>query len=619
MRPPFLSVLVLMRPPVLRIVFFMRPPSYDLCPQPSRCELDTGVLVRKPQLVAHPSPPDCSMLSKRALPHDPQSVPASKRFRANAADLFLTNTVPARRAATLFADATAAGAQHVDDLAEVGRRPLQNRHRDLLRRLCRRSKWPSLYYAKVRVWNRKTQAEEVVCVPVLLPHEVMSVIAAHSDMGAFASTAGMTQAAREHLAAAATQMGTGPPVVGLGLWIDGTPCNWDRSESVETFAYSFPGLTGGMAALRLPFAVILHKHCIARHTFDDLLQVFVWSLEALVTGVAPCTKHNGEAWWRTDYMRQRRAGQTMPVRGLLLEIRGDWKCMAEVFRLPSWHERDMCCWKCTANHVTRRDCSLQAHWRRERLNHWDMMERWMRKGIEPCTIVGAPFFDVKLFVHDWLHVMDLGVTCDFLANLFHLLLPYKSGSNQKERVKSLYRDIDAYYRRTRAESRLDTLTVDMLGKRGQPPKLRARGAEARGLVDFAHEQAQALLGATPEEQTARQAAEHLRACYHNLCAEVFDHGSLKENSRKFCILYSALESTVPAESKRWRMKPKFHQMQELCEESTTNPASNWCYRDEDFGGSMSAFCRVRGGRATPQVIGRNVLMKFEARHPVPRV
>lgn len=344
---------------------------------------------------------------------------------------------------------------------------------------------------------------------------------------------------------------------------------------METFAYSFPGVTRSMAPLRLPFAVIMHKHCIAQHTFDDLLQVFVWSLQALVTGVTPCTRHDGEPWGRTDHIRKKQAGQTMPLRGLLLEIRGDWKCMAEVFRLPSWHERDMCCWKCTANHVTRRDCTLQAQWRRERVSHWDMLERWMRKGIQPCSIVGAPFFHVNLFVHDWLHVMDLGVTCDFLANVFHLVLRYKTGANLKERVKSLYRDIDEFYRRTGAESRLDTLTVDMLGKRGQPPKLRARGAEARGLVDFAYEQAQALLGTDAEEEAAKQAATHLRACYHNLHKEVFDHASMKDNSRKFCILYSALESTVPAESKRWRLKPKFHQMQELCEESSANPAGNW--------------------------------------------
>ena len=69
----------------------------------------------------------------------------------------------------------------------------------------------------------------------------------------------------------------------------------------------------------------------------------------------------------------------------------------------------------------------------------------------------------------------------------------------------------------------------------------------------------------------------------------------------------------------WRMKPKTHLMQELCEFTTTNPSSNWCYRDEDSGGTMAAMARVRGGRGSARVVGTNLLRKFVARHPVPAI
>ena len=124
-----------------------------------------------------------TMLSKHSLPYDPQQVPDAKRFRHNASDLFLTNTVSAKRAASLFADAELAGTEHVADLGKIGARAgSRNNHRDLLRRLVKKSKWPKLYFAPVRVWNRRTQAEEIQQVPALLPHEVFADIAGQSDI-----------------------------------------------------------------------------------------------------------------------------------------------------------------------------------------------------------------------------------------------------------------------------------------------------------------------------------------------------------------------------------------------------------------------------------------------------
>jgi len=160
----------------------------------------------------------------------------------------------------------------------------------------------------------------------------------------------------------------------------------------------------------------------------------------------------------------------------------------------------------------------------------------------------------------------------------------------------------------------------MLQKRGAPPKLRARGAEARGLIKFAREQAEAHFDDNdPEEAAAKQAAIHLHGCYECLHAANFGHEILRDHSRKFCIQFSALETTLGGGGAllKWRLKPKVHLMQELCEESRHNPSTNWTYRDEYFGGSMAGFARVRGGKATAKVVGHNVLLKFQARHALP--
>ena len=100
----------------------------------------------------------------------------------------------------------------------------------------------------------------------------------------------------------------------------------------------------------------------------------------------------------------------------------------------------------------------------------------------------------------------------------------------------------------------------MLGKDGQPPKLRAKGAEAKGLVDFCVEQADQHLDANDAlEGAVRQAAHHLQSCYFCLHGAVYNPATMSENSRKFCILPSALEGV------NWRLKPKVHMVQELCE------------------------------------------------------
>ena len=80
-----------------------------------------------------------------------------------------------------------------------------------------------------------------------------------------------------------------------------------------------------------------------------------------------------------------------------------------------------------------------------------------------------------------------------------------------------------YYDRYGVESRLDNLTMTMLGKAGKPPKLRAKTAEARRLITFAREQAELNFSdVDPIESAAKQAAIHFDACYFRLHADTYD-------------------------------------------------------------------------------------------------
>ena len=99
----------------------------------------------------------------------------------------------------------------------------------------------------------------------------------------------------------------------------------------------------------------------------------------------------------------------------------------------------------------------------------------------------------------------------------------------------------------------------------------------------------------------------------------FPHGdaaaALKENSRKFALLFVALEAR--SEPPAWRVKPKLHLFQEMCETTDSCPSLCWGYRDEDFGGSLSQLSRRRGGSNNPASTAKSVLVRFMAKHAVP--
>ena len=111
------------------------------------------------------------MFSKQALPKLDEEPDASRRFRANVRDLFLTNQLSAERTSSLLGDAAAAGVEALEDVNLQGKAG-KNVHRDLMRNFAKRAKqWPDLYWSKVDVWDQKKQKVKREWIAVLLPHE----------------------------------------------------------------------------------------------------------------------------------------------------------------------------------------------------------------------------------------------------------------------------------------------------------------------------------------------------------------------------------------------------------------------------------------------------------------
>ena len=169
------------------------------------------------------------------------------------------------------------------------------------------------------------------------------------------------------------------------------------------------------------------------------------------------------------------------------------------------------------------------------------------------------------------------------------------------------------------ESRLDSLTLNMLRLTALVPKPKSYGAECRGLIPIALQLAEELLtDADVMEQTVKQCTRHLAACYDCLAvAAPFAADRLKYNCRRFVTLVITMMEHRPD---IFRAKPKLHLFQELCEmELPGRPASHWTYREEEFGGAVAALGRRRGGANTAASIGIQTILKFCARHKLPEV
>jgi len=92
------------------------------------------------------------------------------------------------------------------------------------------------------VYDSKGDKEVSIQLPFLLPHELVEVfIRRGPGKEPLLCQDGMCMETRRHLQRACDELRV-PQLLGLGLWLDGVPCNWDRSASLEVVAINFPGL-----------------------------------------------------------------------------------------------------------------------------------------------------------------------------------------------------------------------------------------------------------------------------------------------------------------------------------------------------------------------------------------
>lgn len=211
-------------------------------------------------------------------------------FLNNVADLFTTNTLSAKRSLSLLKSAEKIGGKGLKHFNKL--KLNANTHRNLLRKMCKGSTWPPVYNIQVRLWNLRTGAEEIKFLPILLPHEVLHALATHNDYSELNCKDGFSSGSLAHLQSTEASLHI-HNAQGLGVWLDGCPCNWDRTESLEVMTLSLPGLTLKNKTMRIPLAMVPKRHQVKQNTWDDILKVMAWSFEIAALGIFPHRDHMG--------------------------------------------------------------------------------------------------------------------------------------------------------------------------------------------------------------------------------------------------------------------------------------------------------------------------------------
>jgi hypothetical protein len=269
-----------------------------------------------------------------------------------------------------------------------------------------------------------------------------------------------------------------------------------------------------------------------------------------------------------------------------------------------------------------------APWRSPegRLSTQELLKREWNRGKRVCPLFSVFGIFNHLFVVDWLHCADQGVTADFLGNEFEYLVKNKMpGNNQEVRCEAFREHLLTYYDdNPEVTDRLKEFAIKSFkgstkGK-GKAPRLKGSASQIRALVRFGDQMAKRFLSDDdPIESAIKTAAHHLQNCYESLRSvnEGLSHTALHNSAKIFAIQYGALWKAHDY-TRFWRPMPKMHMFLELCS-SGTEPQKFWCYRDEDFGGSVARQSKMKGSWRRIKAFCRHALDLFRMKQHAPRL
>ena len=542
---------------------------------------------------------------------------------------FLTKKLSGPDVQTLAALASAAGATGVHKIAKAGKTGVARKNiaRDISRATMKSIKVPEPYMVTIPLLDRHKGERIYMDHPVLLPHEMVGhlISTGQASLEHMTNLAARTdQTLDKRLRNFCQAHNLNPKeTIPLGFHGDGVPYQKSSHRDASTEVFSWIVLAD-MDGRRYMFSDV-HKDflcncgCRGRCTMDALMAVFVWSMQVLFGGKSPMARHDGTP---LDPARAAKAGHELGFRGLLMQARGDWAWFHQVLAFPHW-VADKICWRCRASmkgEMSYTNGGPKAPWRATRYKAGEFLAQQLAQGLHVSPLFECPGFSVEDVSIGVLHCMDLGVTQDIIGNIFLEAITTLDwpGRSMADKVKTLWLRMQSFYKANRTNNRLQSVTLNTFRPfPNQPPKLKAKGGETRGLVGFGVMLANELHDKNGSDHTlkVKSIVEDLAAIYKLMFTQ-YTPTEARKLSMQVAFWYSKLEQEAKAKNLvAWKIKPKLHMMQELLEYQSFelgNPRGYWEYHDEDFVGQVAKIAVRKGGPSTAKACATAVMASYRA-------
>ena len=162
-------------------------------------------------------------------------------------------------------------------------------------------------------------------------------------------------------------------------------------------------------------------------SLQEIFGVISWSMQCLLRGRSPSSRHDGSAWTREDLEHRMPRDQDIP-QAALTQIRGDWEWLESCFRIRSVNAQ-ICCWMCDTTKSPGPNCfhdftPTAAH-RATAITHEQYITACAVEGQSPSTILRSPGARMDYLAVDSMHAADLGCFQDALGSLFYLEIDNK--------------------------------------------------------------------------------------------------------------------------------------------------------------------------------------------------
>ena len=202
-----------------------------------------------------------------------------------------------------------------------------------------------IYFADIpfhdKAGNRRQHREH----GFLLPHERVAAIAA-DDLTAFAPPAeerdAIGQLPRYQGCSLLQDLGW-ERVACLGFYVDAAPHS--KRDSFYAFYWNNVFSIERRVITTIRKSDLCRCGCRGLCSINAIMKVIVWSFLVLRSGFWPVVRHDNR---ELDPERKARQGP-LPMHGVLVELRADWKEFSETFGFKSWASAEYPCFKCCAD------------------------------------------------------------------------------------------------------------------------------------------------------------------------------------------------------------------------------------------------------------------------------